>query len=85
MKNQSRQQQKISVRGMVEFLLRNGDIDNRGKGASADAMQEGTRIHRMIQKRMGGDYRAEVPLRHICDAGEYDILAPSSSIVTTNT
>ncbi|MBR6328271.1 MAG: ATP-dependent DNA helicase [Lachnospiraceae bacterium] len=74
MKNQSRQQQKISVRGMVEFLLRNGDIDNRGKGASADAMQEGTRIHRMIQKRMGGDYRAEVPLRHICDAGEYDIL-----------
>lgn len=53
---------KISVRGLVEFLLRSGDIDNRIHQVSADAMQQGGRIHRMIQKSMGPDYHAEVPL-----------------------
>ena len=53
---------KISVRGLVEFLLRSGDIDNRIHQVSADAMLQGGRIHRMIQKSMGEDYHAEVPL-----------------------
>ena len=53
---------RISVRGLVEFILRSGDIDNRIHQASADAMQEGGRIHRMIQKSMGPDYHAEEPL-----------------------
>jgi len=53
---------KISVRGLVEFILRQGDIDSRHRALHEDAMQEGSRIHRMIQKRMGADYRAEVPL-----------------------
>lgn len=53
---------RISVRNLVEFLLREGDIDNRRTGGSEDAMQEGSRIHRMIQKRMGMEYEAEVPL-----------------------
>lgn len=54
---------KISVRNLVEFILREGDIDNRhGKAVSPEAMQEGSRIHRKIQKRMGPEYRAEVPL-----------------------
>ncbi|MCQ2527029.1 MAG: hypothetical protein MJ130_09715, partial [Lachnospiraceae bacterium] len=53
----------ISVRGLVEFLLRGGDIDNRhGGGGELTAMQEGSRIHRMIQGKMGPDYAAEVPL-----------------------
>lgn len=62
----------LSVRGLVEFLLRNGDIDNRhsGKGAES-AMQEGSRIHRMIQKRMGPEYEAEVPLRFSFAAKSY--------------
>lgn len=55
---------RISVRRLVEFLLRQGDIDNRHQAAPEDAMQEGGRIHRMLQKRMGGDYRAEVSLRY---------------------
>lgn len=63
----------ISVRGLVEFILRAGDIDNR-KTSSADAMQAGGRIHRMIQRRMGADYYAEVPLRCRYGTGEYDIL-----------
>ncbi len=54
---------RISVRNLVEFILRSGDIDNRrGSFADKDAMQEGSRIHRKIQGRMGADYQAEVPL-----------------------
>lgn len=53
---------RISVRNLVEFILRSGDIDNRISGASENALVEGTRIHKMIQKRAGSDYRAEVPL-----------------------
>ncbi len=54
---------KISVRNLVEFIMRSGDIDNtRGSGADTDAMQQGSRIHRKIQKSMGSNYDAEVPL-----------------------
>lgn len=55
---------KISVRNLVEFVLRSGDIDNRTvSGADKDAMQEGARLHKKIQGKMGGNYHAEVPLR----------------------
>ncbi len=55
---------KISVRNLVEFVLRSGDIDNRQvAGGDKDAMQEGTRLHKKIQGKMGGNYHAEVPLR----------------------
>lgn len=60
---------QISVRSLVEFLLREGDIDNRSVHNAAIAMQEGGRLHRKIQKSMGSIYHAEVPLSHvhICD------------------
>ncbi len=61
----------ISVRHLVEFILRQGDIDNRHQGSVADAMQEGSRIHRMIQKRMGSDYRAEVSMKYEYEAEKY--------------
>lgn len=51
---------KISVRRLVEFVLRSGDIDNRFVGT--DRMLEGSRLHRMIQKQAGSEYTAEVPL-----------------------
>lgn len=55
---------RISVRDLVEFILRSGDIDNRKGGGlgEKEAMQEGSRIHRKIQGKMGSAYRAEVPL-----------------------
>ncbi len=55
---------RISVRDLVEFVLRSGDIDNRKGGGlgEKEAMQEGSRIHRKIQGKMGSAYRAEVPL-----------------------
>ena len=45
---------RISVRNLVEFILRHGDIDNRTGGADKDAMQQGSRIHRKIQRQQGG-------------------------------
>ena len=55
---------KLSVRGLVEFICRSGDIDNRTGGFSdVRLMQEGTRMHKKIQKSMGASYRAEVPLK----------------------
>ncbi len=65
---------RISVRGLVEFILRGGDIDNRRQGSSDTAMQEGSRIHRMIQKRMGSEYHAEVPLKLTLPAGDYVLI-----------
>ena len=63
-----------SVRNLVEFILRNGDIDNRKAAAPENAMQEGGRIHRMLQKRMGADYHAEVTLRYTYHTPRYDIV-----------
>lgn len=55
---------RISVRNLVEFILREGDIDNRKAGLpDKEAMKLGGRIHRKIQRQMGSDYHAEVPLK----------------------
>ena len=64
---------RISVRGLVEFVLRSGDIDNRRK-AVVCVMAEGSRIYKMIQKRMGSSYRAEVPLSYCYHTERYDII-----------
>lgn len=61
---------RISVRNLVEFILRQGDIDNRiSGGMDKDVMQKGSKIHRKIQKQMGAAYRAEVSLKiqYPCD------------------
>lgn len=62
-KEAARDKIRISVRSLVEFVLRHGDIDKRRQISPDDAMQEGSRIHRMIQRRMGAEYQAEVPLK----------------------
>ena len=65
---------KVSVRNLVEFILRQGDIDNRTTaGMDKDAMQQGSRIHRKIQRRMGSNYHAEVPLKTIVSYPDMDI------------
>lgn len=69
------EQVKISVRNLVEFVLRSGDIDNRrGKAGQKEAMQEGSRIHRKIQRRMGASYQPEVPLKIEIPKEEYQIV-----------
>ena len=57
------QELHISVRNLVEFILRGGDIDNRSSRMLQEAMLEGGKIHRKIQKSMGSSYTAEVPLK----------------------
>ena len=47
------QELHISVRNLVEFILRGGDIDNRSSRMVQDAMLEGGKIHRKIQNSMG--------------------------------
>lgn len=65
---------RISVRNLVEFVLRSGDIDNRVGGADKDAMLLGGKLHRKIQRAMGADYRAEVSLK-------YEIICKGFSIL----
>ncbi len=53
---------KISVRSLVEFVLRSGNISSSQSIKDPGAMQEGTRIHKMLQRRMGSCYNPEVAL-----------------------
>jgi len=63
----------ISVRNLVEFLMRSGDLDNRKTASAEDAMQEGSRIHRMLQRREGSDYLAEVVLKYSYETPDYTV------------
>lgn len=65
------QELHTSVRNLVEFILRGGDIDNRSGRMITDAMMEGSKIHRKIQRSMGENYQAEVPLALTIQAEEY--------------
>ena len=61
---------RISVRNLVEFILRSGDLDNSsGTSGDKEAMLKGGRLHRKIQRSMKGDYQAEVSLKK---ESEYD-------------
>ena len=72
--SEKKTQLHISVRNLVEFIFREGDIDNRSSRAmSADAMMEGTRIHRKIQGSMGKEYQAEVPLSLVVEGDLYEL------------
>ncbi|SKC84743.1 ATP-dependent DNA helicase [Maledivibacter halophilus] len=53
---------KISVRNLVEFVLRSGDLDTSFRSTSRAV--EGTRAHQKVQKSKGENYEAEVMLRH---------------------
>lgn len=56
---------RVSVRNLVEFILREGDIVSGTAGVKdAEVMQEGARIHRYLQKKGGPGYSAEVFLSH---------------------
>ena len=66
---------QISVRALVEFILREGNLDSRTTGKTdLSAMQAGGRLHRKIQKRMGAGYHAEVPLKTRIPMGEFDCI-----------
>ena len=65
----------ISVRNLVEFVLRNGDIDDRRSGKNPlSAMQEGRKIHQKIQGKMKPNYHPEVPLSFCISYDDYDLM-----------
>lgn len=63
---------RISVRNLVEFVLRSGDIDNSFMSMSRAV--EGTRAHQRVQKSYGPEYKAEVSLKHIVEYEQFTIL-----------
>ena len=82
---------KISVRTLVEFLCRSGDIDNRFGGVSDKAaMEAGSKAHRRIQKSMGPEYQSEVSLKldipgenyNISVEGRADGIFPGDDVIT---
>ena len=74
MSEQEKGKLHISVRDLVEFIFREGDIDNRGgRLPNADAMMEGSRLHRKIQQSKGAGYQAEVPLKYIVANELYEL------------
>ena len=54
---------RISVRNLVEFILRNGDLVSGSGTLDKEAMLKGSRLHRKIQKQMGSHYQPEVSLK----------------------
>lgn len=79
---QTAQQVRLSVRGLVEFVLRCGSIDSRFSGF--DRANEGSRIHRKLQKAAGEHYEAEVSFkafRHV-DGIDYTLEGRADGILT---
>lgn len=78
---------KVSVRNLVEFVLRSGDIDNRIAAKDKDAMQLGAKLHRKIQRRMGTSYHPEVTLRHVEEFDQFNIQVEgrADGIITEDT
>lgn len=75
---------RISVRNLVEFILREGSIDNRISGSmEREAMLLGGRMHRKIQRKMGPEYHAEISLktRIPCDGYTLQIEGRADGII----
>ena len=54
---------KVSVRNLVEFVLRRGDLQPSSIGASRAL--EGIKAHQYVQKKSGADYVPEVTLSYV--------------------
>ena len=63
---------RISVRNLIEFAMRSGDIDNSFK--SNIAALEGTRAHQKVQKSYGDEYKAEYTLKHNIEYEDYTLI-----------
>ncbi|MFZ5985547.1 MAG: ATP-dependent DNA helicase [Bacillota bacterium] len=71
--SEHKKQIKISIRNLVEFILRSGDIDNSftGNGRVVERVLEGARIHKKIQKAQNKGYSAEVTLKHSVEFDDF--------------
>ncbi|AEF17872.1 DEAD_2 domain protein [Thermoanaerobacterium xylanolyticum LX-11] len=64
---------KISVRDLVEFILRCGDLNNEFFGGSNLRALEGTKIHKKIQSSKDENYKKEVTLKYEREFDEFII------------
>ena len=62
---------KISVRILVELIMKKGSIDNRFVG-NIKAI-EGIRGHQRVQKSYGDEYTSEVSIKHTFSFDEIEI------------
>ncbi|MEA3422283.1 MAG: hypothetical protein U9Q80_00490 [Bacillota bacterium] len=53
----------ISVRDLIHYVYRGGDLDARFVGKSRAL--EGTKAHQVIQNKMGDNYVSEVSIKHV--------------------
>ena len=58
---------QVSVRRLVEFILRTGNLAVGGQMPRKLRAQEGSRAHRKLQKTRPFGYEPEVPLAHVAD------------------
>ncbi|MDO5047310.1 MAG: ATP-dependent DNA helicase [Anaerococcus sp.] len=61
---------KISVRNLIEFLMRSGDIDNSFR--DNNRMIKGIRAHQKIQESYGKNFKKEVSLKNKTSLGGVD-------------
>src|SRR5581483_10203584 len=52
-----------SVRELIAFVLRSGDLGGSGGFGGRNRALEGTRGHQRLQKKRPADYQTEVPVR----------------------
>ncbi len=76
---------KLSVHGLVDFLLRKGNIDDRIY--NNETMAEGSRIHLRYQKIQENNYLKEVPLEVKTSLGEFtfEIIGRADGIILSST
>lgn len=75
MRKKRYQLERVSVRKLVEFILRSGDIREYSGGIrGTEAMHNGTKIHKILQRKKGASYMPEVALTAAKDV-EYDGLS----------
>lgn len=63
--------QRVSVRTLVEFVLRHGDLQSSTPGSSRAV--EGIRAHQFLQKSRGADYSPEVTLSTIYSEEDFQL------------
>ncbi len=71
MSEKVKKQLNLSVHQLVDFLLREGDIDNRIY--NQETMNLGSKIHSSFQKKQGKSYLSEVFLETTVERKEYSI------------
>jgi DNA excision repair protein ERCC-2 len=67
----SKRVHSVSVRELIEFVLRRGDLGGERQFVGSDRAMAGIRGHQMIQRSRPPGYQTEIPVEHRIDAGEF--------------